>query len=512
MSLNLISDRWIPVIRASGARDDIRPDQIAEEDVVELNWPRGDFKLACLELLIGLIQLADPPASNEEWRRRYDAPEPERTRKKLSKYAPHFNLGGDGPRFLQDMEQFEDNPDNKAKVVDMLFIDSSGEKSAKENTDLMVKRNRNRTLSAPMAAMALYTLQAFAPAGGAGNRTSMRGGGPLVTLNIPDPDPEKTYKPPLWQVIWGNVLVGEPLSSDQADRALPWLLPTTTSENDEVVIPADRHKYEAYFGMPRRLRLLFEENGDVKGVIQRPKGINYAQWRHPLSPYGRKEADEEIFPIHSDPEQMMYINWKGIIFGETETNEISMCLREYYNRAKSPPVSVLVGGWDMDKMKPRNFSLDIYPAFKIKDDETKNAVESLLFSAKRVGDHLDKALKLAFTKEGGKPNARVCEDAKIAFYGETEKEFTSSIKQMLELLEQDNMTEINMTEIKTSWLRYIREDAFGIYKQLAISGLSDRAEKAERIAKGLLYLRKCLFGDRIRQLLGIKGDRKEEKA
>ena len=52
--LNLISDPWIPVLRISGP-DTIRPDQIAEPDVVRPAWPRPDLNLACLELLIGMV-------------------------------------------------------------------------------------------------------------------------------------------------------------------------------------------------------------------------------------------------------------------------------------------------------------------------------------------------------------------------------------------------------------------------------------------------------------------------
>ena len=61
MTLNLIRDPWIPVATASGPRT-IRPDQIAEPDVLFPAWPRADLNIACVELLIGLVALADPPA------------------------------------------------------------------------------------------------------------------------------------------------------------------------------------------------------------------------------------------------------------------------------------------------------------------------------------------------------------------------------------------------------------------------------------------------------------------
>ena len=105
MPLNLISDRWIPAIR-DGERITLRPDEIAREGVVRLDWPRGDLNLACLELLIGLVFLADPPCHDADWHERYETPDPGRLRGALKPFTPHFELTGDGPRFLQDMEQF----------------------------------------------------------------------------------------------------------------------------------------------------------------------------------------------------------------------------------------------------------------------------------------------------------------------------------------------------------------------------------------------------------------------
>ena len=146
---------------------------------------------------------------------------------------------------------------------DMLFIDSAGESARKKNADLMVKRNRYPTLPIPLAAMALYTLQAFAPAGGSGNRTSMRGGGPMVTLVQPlDSEPYV-----LWRLVWSNVPEGEPLPADCASEALPWLRPTRTSPNNEIVTPEMSHPGEAFFGMPRRLRLVFREDSEPVNAI-----------------------------------------------------------------------------------------------------------------------------------------------------------------------------------------------------------------------------------------------------
>lgn len=141
------------------------PDQIAEPGVDRPDWPRPDLNLACLEMLIGLVYLACPPRDVSDWRAH--RADPETLRKALAPLASAFNLTGEGPLFLQDMERLEGG----ANAPDMLFIDSAGKSTAKKNADLMVKRDRYAGLPLPLAAMALYTLQSHAPEGGRGNRT-----------------------------------------------------------------------------------------------------------------------------------------------------------------------------------------------------------------------------------------------------------------------------------------------------------------------------------------------------
>ena len=105
MPLNLVTDPWIPAVRR-GEPVTIRPDEIASEGIERLGWPRDDLNLACLELLVGLVYLANPPRNDSDWEGRYERPDPDRLRNALDPYSPFFELTGDGPRFLQDLETF----------------------------------------------------------------------------------------------------------------------------------------------------------------------------------------------------------------------------------------------------------------------------------------------------------------------------------------------------------------------------------------------------------------------
>ncbi|MFC7705591.1 type I-E CRISPR-associated protein Cse1/CasA [Plastorhodobacter daqingensis] len=380
MPLNLITDPWIPV-RCTDGRRLIRPDQIAEPDVLFPDWPRADLNIACLELLIGLVYLADPVEEVEDWAER--SPDPDRLRAALEPLTPAFDLGGDGPRFLQDQERFEAaNGKVEINSPDMLFIDSAGGNTARNNADLMVRRGRYPRLDPALAAMALFTLQSQAPAGGAGNRTSMRGGGPMVTLVQPP-------MPGLWHLIWANV----PLGCPQGHDALPWMAPTRRSEGGAATYPPeDGNLAEAFFGMPRRLRLVFE--GDqVTGVLQKPYGANYAGWEHPLTPHYRMKEGGELLPQHPRAGAFGYRNWLGInAASQSDLRRQAAALTGYRDRVVSTGgARVIVAGWAMDNMKPRDFILSLEPL--ITDGDALDRIQRMVAAAEICAPALRQSLK-----------------------------------------------------------------------------------------------------------------------
>lgn len=460
MTLNLINDPWIPVLCVGGSRRIIAPWQMAEADVVQPDWPRPDLNIACLELLIGLVFLADPPADDEEWDARCAA-DPSRLRERLASYAPAFNLLGDGPRFLQDLEPLagECNP------VDMLFIDSAGANTARNNADVMVHRSRYGRLDFPLAAMALYTFQADAPSGGAGNRTSMRGGGPMVTLV----DPEKT----LWDLVWRNVPGGHPAIMEE----LPWMRPTRTSDKGQQTLPPEEELFgvEAFFGMPRRLRLLHDEEA-VTGVIQKPWGTNYTLWKHPLSPYYRLKPGTEWLPKHPRAGRFGYRNWLGVVTNESrgKLSELALCLRE--QRAGGD--SVIVAGWSMDNMKPRDFILSRQRFLSVLSEEAEKQLVGLIQAAEAVSV----ALRNALTPVLATGEAREAE--REEFFLQTETKFLAHVQ----AIERDE----NPVH---AWLADLRAQALGQFDAKALPGLNQReVEAIGRITEARRYLVMALAG------------------
>ncbi|MDO5632327.1 MAG: type I-E CRISPR-associated protein Cse1/CasA [Paracoccus sp. (in: a-proteobacteria)] len=458
MPLNLITDPWIPVVTDAGHRT-VAPWEIADCAILRTDWPRADMNIACLELLVGLVAMADPPADDNDWLDRW-SPDPDRLRQRLEPFAPAFNLTGVGPRFMQDFDDLPGEPN----PVDMLFIDSAGGQTVKNNADLMVWRGRYGELTPAMAAMALYTFQAFAPAGGAGNRTSMRGGGPMVTLVEPQGG--------LWPLIWANTPCGQ--AAVPAD--LPWMRKTTTSEKAQQVFPEQRHPVEAFFGMPRRLRLVGDEA--IAGVVQRPYGTNYAGWDHPTSPYYRVKAGAEWLPKHPRAGLFGYRHWLGVIAalpddGQGLARRAAM-VEAWERRAQGQRARVIVAGWAMDNMKPRDFVLSTPPLIRL-----EGAAQAMLAGLIEAAEQLSLALRGALAPVLAEGELR--EAAREEFYTRTQTGFETA----LAALEAG----IAAPDVAQGWLAVMRAVAFDLFDARALPGLADRDVKAQQAvvqARGFL--------------------------
>lgn len=442
MTLNLVTDPWIPVRCTDGSRKIIAPWQVAEPGIAFPDWPRADLNIACLELLIGLVRLVDPPEDEDEWQDRQSG-DPERLRTRLADVSEAFELLGDGPRFMQDADDLNAAPNSP----DMLFIDSAGGQTIRNNADLMVWRGRYPTLDLPLAAMALYAFQSFAPSGGAGNRTSMRGGGPMVTLIDPGHG--------LWSLIWANVPDGEP----GAVAHLPWMRPTRTSEKGQQVFPEQVHPVEAFFGMPRRLRLVADSDL-VTGVIQRPYGTNYAGWAHPLSPYYRLKSGAEWLPKHPRAGSFGYHHWLGVVAAEADDGQVLKRRAEVVRAwpSRGDAAQLIVAGWAMDNMKPRDFILSRQPYLRL-DRAGQMAVAGMI----RAADKMSLALRasLAVVLAEGEAREAVREEFFLRTAATFEQMASAPVGQ-----ERD-------------WVATMARTAMTLFEARALKGVAERDSKEQ---------------------------------
>ncbi|MDE0209258.1 MAG: type I-E CRISPR-associated protein Cse1/CasA [Boseongicola sp.] len=461
--LNLVSDPWIPVRHRDGTKV-ARPDQIADPDVLGPAWPRPDLNLACHELLIGLVYLACPPGDEDA---RLEPPDQVTLRNALAPLSPAFELLGEGPRFLQDFEPLEGEPN----PPDMLFIDSAGGSTARKNADLMVRRDRYEALPLPLAAMALFTLQSFAPSGGAGNRTSMRGGGPLVTLVRPEGEG-------LWPLIWANVPYGAATRPNELS-CLPWMRPTVTSNESQVVVPEgdpmDGPPPEMFFGQPRRLRLVADGDG-VTGVIQRPYGTNYAHWVHDLSPY-YVDAKGQKLPMHPRPGPFGYRNWRGIIL-QSDKRHRPKNLERHLAVPGAPRVDLIVAGWAMDNMKPLDFLWSEQPVFPLAPEAELSAI-AMIEAAEQAAFALAVCVRDGMGESEAVTGA--ADAARQAFFDRTQQPFVDRVAALSNGASPDH----------GAWLAEMRRVALALFDEQVRPGLSELQETRR---KGAVAARKSLLG------------------
>ncbi|MGD9803601.1 MAG: type I-E CRISPR-associated protein Cse1/CasA [Hyphomicrobiaceae bacterium] len=420
-------------------------DRFAQDPIVALDFPRPDWNAAVLEFLIGLYATALPPRDTAQWVKPWVSPaEPEALAGKLQPMTFAFNLDGEGPRCFQD---FDPLAGLEPKPVSALLIDAPGENAEKKNTDLFVKRTGETVMSLPMAAAALITLQTYAPAGGQGNRTSLRGGGPLTTLPLPRRKVAAAAITTLWDLVWAAVPnspddIDLPADTNDPEWALifPWLAPARTSEKDRSTQPEDHaNRLQQYFATPRRIRLDFAPaDGAVcafEGVTgevvvrtfrQKNFGVKYDGWQHPLSPY-RVDDEAGKIAFHPQPGGATFrdwMTWVEILEGKAQR---ATCLDSWNERVKwlrsrsdmlakfrddEPWQSgVLAFGYDMDNMKARGWLEARIPFFDAPDgvDETEWA-SSFRFIARRLVAGTEEAAKALRTQ------------VKVALYGQRNRE------------------------------------------------------------------------------------------
>lgn len=530
---NLMRAAWLPVRRRSGAVERVAPwqitDGIGDDPFVAFAWPRPDFDGAAHEFLIGLISSATAPEDDDMWAEWWHAPPaPEDLRSRFTSHTHIFDLDGPGPRFLQDLDPLDGAEE---KDVAALLIDAPGAQALRNNADLFVKRGSVPVMCRAAAAMALYTLNAYAPAGGKGHRTSLRGGGPLTTLIVADDaDGRKT----LWERLWLNVETREQINSrneqeppgDDHGRIFPWLVPTRTSDpraGGRVTTPLDVSPLQVYWGMPRRIRLLFEEadgrccglTGERDSFLVRTYrtknyGTHYSEaFAHPLTPYYRRKEKPTIgLPVHPRPGGISYRHWPGLVFPSADgLRDAAQTVRHWRERRHevSAPMRMLAFGYDMDKMKARAWVESEMPLWLLNDEDARiqfaRFVDDMINGAGTVAGRLTSAVKEALYE---RPTDAHGDYGYIAerFYRDTEAEFHHMLDEAAETFASDLDVDDPVIPLRRTWLRVMKDAALQLFDAYAPSnGLEHRA--MHRHVKARFMLTRVLAGRRLFKDLAI---------
>jgi CRISPR system Cascade subunit CasA len=383
-------------------------DKIATDPVVALAAPRPEFNGALTEFLIGMVTVAFQPADERAWKDRWEwPPAPEEFEDALRGLPDAFRLDGAGPRFMQDLEE----PDFEAAgllPIERLLFDAPGEQAVEQNKDLFVKRGVASLLGPAAAAMALIAMQTYAPAGGKGYRTSLRGGGPLTTLVDPR---DGGGADAFWGCLWANVesAVQWQGRSHGAPRThwpwvFPWLGKTRTSDPKQGGVrttPIDGNPLQVYFGMPRRIRLEFGPEGrcdltglasrfSVTGFRTRNYGVEYGSWDHPLTPYYRPKANAEWWPVHPQPDGIGWKDWVSLTLESADgTSMPARTVGHFHDRGLAVGLRharLHAFGVDFDNMKCRGWVEARLPYLTVPDEQSRLRLRDLAVSLTKATD------------------------------------------------------------------------------------------------------------------------------
>ena len=518
---NLIHREWLPVQRRSGAVDHIAPsritERIGEDPVVAFAWPRPDFNGAAHEFLVGLLSTAAAPSDDDEWAEWWsDPPAPQILEERFAAVAPAFDLDGPGPRFLQDLDPLEEAEE---KGIAALLIDAPGAQTLRNNADHFVKRGGATTLCRAAAAMALYTLSAYAPSGGAGHRTSLRGGGPMTTLVVAT---HGTHDATLWGRLWPNVETKEQIgwraadaqARDDLSAIFPWLVPTRTSnpkDGGRPTTPEDVHPLHVYWGMPRRIRLSFEDargrRCDLTGAEDtvfvenyrtRNYGADYSEgFEHPLTPYYRQKPGTAKLPVHPRPGGISYRLWPGLVVPSSDgLRDPAQVVRQWHERGRHTGETRFAAfGYDMDNMKARAWIEGEMPLWRFSDDETRNLlpmfIDRVTAAAGTVARLLTGAVKSALNN---RPSDASGDYGFVAerFYRETEGVFYTALRQALQSIGDNPDADDPTVQARKNWAPVLERAALRLFDEYApADGLEGR--DMHRHVKARFFL-KLAFG------------------
>ena len=382
------------------------------------------------------------------------------------------------------------------------------------------KRGGVLVLSRAAAAMALFTLNAYAPPGGAGHRTSLRGGGPMTTLIVND---HEAYGATLWGRIWPNIeskrqisrRVAEAKDPDDLGSIFPWFVPTRTSNSKEggrLTTPSDVHPLQVYWGMPRRIRLLFEtarsrpcslidsqDSVVVTSYRTRNYGMNYSEgFEHPLSPYYQQKAGTAKLPVHPRPGGVSYRLWPGLVIPSSDKlREPAQVIRQWPERApRRGQTRFAAFGYDMDNMKARAWIESEMPFWFLPDTASREWLVQFIERATAGADGVSRLLTSAVKSAlYNRPSDAKGNYGFIAerFFRETEGAFYAAVRDAVTSIQNDPDVDDPTINVRENRAPTMAAAALRLFDEYATGdGLEDR--DMHRHVKARFFLTLALAG------------------
>lgn len=333
----------------------------------------------------------------------------------------------------------------------------------------------------------------------------------MTTLLLPADDGAT-----LWQKLWLNVLPQDALDLPPVtllSDVLPWLAPTRTSDDKggQDTPPESVHPLQAYWSMPRRIRLDASTVGhgqcavcgasDVRLIHHyrtRHGGTNYTgNWMHPLTPYNLDAKGEKApTPCKGDQAGRGYRDWLGLVLGNDEHQpDAAQVVRHFTEKLSKPTVRLWCFGFDMSNMKARCWYDSVLPIHGISPDLRRafiKQVKRVLDSADGMARVLHNQVKAAwFRRPGDHRDSGVGRDPiKQSFWQGSEVNFYVLLDELVAL---DFDSEATLAPIYCRWLLDTRRQVLALFDHWVLSGpLED--QDMQRVVKARADLIKELNG------------------
>lgn len=529
--MNLLRDRLFPVKRASSSEIHwIAPWEITsrfdEDPVVSLCYTRPDIAGSMAQFFIGLLQtIVHDNDDEDQWLAHYDTPpDPDQLRQWCEPWEAAFNVDGEGPRFMQDLNIALDQ--NKPVAISGLLMDAPGGNALKFNRDHFTKRDVVQTMSLELAVAALFQLQLSAPSGGQGHRTSMRGGGPLTTLLVTD---SRSEGKSLWRSLWLNVLdwgnFEESYSCIRPDEPsadiFPWMAPTRESNTKElgtVTTIDDVHPLQMYWSMPRRIRLDFagmvDGNCDLGGpaaskvltsYFTKNYGANYeGAWDHPLSPY-YQDKEGHWLPLHANTGGLTYRDWQGLVAtnsGKRRAARVVRLANQDY-RYEDIQLRVWAFGYHMDNANALAWYEALLPLYPVQEENSRiaftNTVDAMVEAAQLARGYLQTAVKAAwFRRPGDKKGDTSAID--LSFWRRTEPDFYSCVDSLHSVHKgSGDDSSAERESIRSRWFQILKSAVNREFDTRVNLGDS-RMDDHQRIVRARKELQRSLNGPKLKHV------------
>ena len=236
----------------------------------------------------------------------------------------------------------------------------------------------------------------------------------------------------------------------------------------------------------------------VHSFIQKPWGVNYGLWTHPLTPYRRQKEADAPYSAKPKSAHFGYRDWISVTVGTKEELLAQPAAnvraarrgghREQLRSAAAADASLRAGGWATNNMEAIAYLSAEQPLHLAASDEAQIALDYAAIAFARAADEvaslLVAALRAALFSEGAKPatDRAVFQEARAAFYEATEDAFHETLDAML----ADGAPENG--ERARDWLATISRAIDATFDECAPVPIDD-PERAHRIVSAFKQLR-----------------------